>query len=124
MSSWYWYGHSEVHFRKDGAIKECAACPLPQKNLISGSQCCRDGYKIISESNKCVLSKYGTFVDKGYDYGGLFHLFLHDDVCNKIVNNAIIPDESNIWHSRLCHVNFDCLSRLANLNLIPKINLV
>ena len=45
-------------------------------------------------------------------------------MCNKIVNNAIIPDESNIWHSRLCHVNFGCLSCLANLNLISKINLV
>jgi hypothetical protein len=31
---------------------------------------------------------------------------LHDDMYNKIVNNAIIPDESNIWHSRLCQVNF------------------
>jgi len=49
---------------------------------------------------------------------------LYDDVCNKIVNNAIIPDQSNIWHSRLCHVNFGCLSWLANLNLITKINLV
>jgi transposase InsO family protein len=40
------------------------------------------------------------------------------------VNNIIIPDESNIWHSHFCHVNFGCLSRLANLNLILKINLV
>jgi hypothetical protein len=39
---------------------------------------------------------YETFVCKGYDCGGLFHFSLHDDVCNKIVNNAIIPDESNI----------------------------
>jgi hypothetical protein len=45
-------------------------------------------------------------------------------VCNKIVNNTIIPNESNIWHSHFCHVNFGCLSRLANLNLILKINLV
>jgi hypothetical protein len=45
-------------------------------------------------------------------------------VCNKIVNNAIIPDESNIWHSLLYHVNFSCISWLANLNLIPKFSLV
>jgi hypothetical protein len=82
------------------------------KNLVSSSQCCRDGYKIIFESKKCVLSKYEIFVGKGYDCGGLFRLSLHDDVCNKIMNNAIIADESNIWHSGLCHINFGCLSRL------------
>ena len=63
----------------------------------------------LSKSNKCVMSKYGTFVGKGYDCGCLFRLSLYDDVCSKVVNNAIIPDESNIWHSRLCHVNFGCL---------------
>jgi hypothetical protein len=97
--------------------------PSIKKNLVSGSQLCRDGYKIVFEGNKCVLLKYETFVGKCYDYEGLFRLSLHD-VCNKIVNNAIIPDESNIWHLCLCHVNFGCLSRLANLNLILKINLV
>ena len=94
------------------------------KNLVSDSQLCRDGYKIVFEANKCVPSKYGTFVGKGYDYGCLFRLSLDDDVCNMVVNNAIIPDESNIWHSWFCHVNFSCLSRLANLNLISKFNLV
>jgi hypothetical protein len=71
-----------------------------------------------------VLSKYRTFIGKCYDCGGLFCLSLHDDVCNKVVNNAIIPDESNICHSWLCHVNFGCLSWLANLNLISNFNLV
>jgi hypothetical protein len=46
------------------------------------------------------------------------------DVCNKVVNIANIFDESDLWHSRLCHVNFGCLMRLANLNLILKINVV
>jgi hypothetical protein len=46
------------------------------------------------------------------------------DVCNKDVNIANISDESDLWHSRLCHVNFGCFMRLANLNLIPKINVV
>ena len=45
-------------------------------------------------------------------------------MCNKVVNNVNVSDESNIWHSRLCHINFGCLTRLANLNLILKFNLV
>jgi hypothetical protein len=69
-----------------------------KKNLVSGSLLYRDGYKIVIESNKCVLSKYGTFVEKVYDYNGLFRLSLHY-VCNKIVNNVIILVESNIWSS-------------------------
>ena len=77
-------------------LKNVQHVPSIKKNLVSGSQLCRDGYKIVFESNKSVLSKYGTFVGKGYDCGGLFRLSLHDDVCNKVVNNAIILDESNI----------------------------
>ena len=75
--------------------------PSIKKNLVSGSQMCRDGFKIVFESNKCVVSRHGTFVGKGYDCGGLFRLSLHDDACNKVVNNAIIHHESNIWNSRL-----------------------
>jgi hypothetical protein len=36
----------------------------------------------------------------------------------------IVLNESNVWHSRLCHINFGCVSLLANLNLIPKFDLV
>jgi hypothetical protein len=104
-------------------LKNVQHVPSIKKNLVSGSMMCRDGYKIVLESNKCVVSRHGTFIDKGYDYRGLFHLSLLD-VCNKVVNIANISDESDLWHSRLCYVNFGCLMRLANLNLIPKINMV
>jgi hypothetical protein len=96
--------------------------PSIKKNLVSGSLLCQDGYKLVFESNKCILSKYRTFVGKGYDSGGLFRLSFHN-VCNKSVN-SVISNESYIWHSRLCHINFGCVSRLANLNLIPKFDLV
>jgi len=42
----------------------------------------------------------------------------------KVVNSIINVDESNVWHSRLCHVNFDCMMRLADLSLIPKFTFV
>jgi transposase InsO family protein len=65
----------------------------------------------------------GTFIGKGYDCGGLFRLSLLD-VCNKVVNITNIFYESDLWYSRLCHVNFGCLMWLANMNLILKINVV
>jgi hypothetical protein len=46
------------------------------KNLVSGSLLCRDGFKLVFESNKVVISKYGQFVGKGYKCGGLFRLSL------------------------------------------------
>jgi hypothetical protein len=82
--------------------------PSIKKNLVSGSLLCRDSYKLVFEFNKCIRSKYETFVGKGYDSGGLFHLSLHY-VCNESVNN-VISKESYIWHSRLCHINFGCVA--------------
>jgi hypothetical protein len=40
------------------------------------------------------------------------------------VNNVMNFDESNVWHSQICHINFGCMARLANLSLIPKFTLV
>jgi 5-methylthioribose kinase len=84
---------------------------------------CRDGYKLVFEYNKCVVSKYGTFVGKGYESGGLFRLSLVN-TCFKSVNNVVNNVKTNVWHSRLCHINFSCMSRLVGLNLILKFDMI
>jgi hypothetical protein len=56
------------------------------KNLVSGSLLCRDGFKVVLELNKFVVPKCGQFIGKGYVCGGLFH-FSVSDFCNKSVNN-------------------------------------
>jgi hypothetical protein len=94
------------------------------KRILLVALYCRDGFKIMLESNKYILSKYETFVGKIYVSRGLFCLSLFDDACNKVVNNVLIHDNSNIWHSRLCHVNYGCMLWLAKLNLIPNFELV
>jgi len=53
----------------------------------------------------------------------LFRLSL-TDACVKSINNVSCNVESNVWHSRFCHINFGCMTRLAGLNLIPKFDLV
>jgi hypothetical protein len=72
-------------------LKNVQHVPSIKNNLVNGSLLCRDGYKLVFKSNKCILSKYGIFVEKGYDSGGLFHLSLHD-VCNKSMNNVILNE--------------------------------
>jgi hypothetical protein len=65
--------------------------------------------------------KFATFIGKGYDSGDLFRfsLLFDDNVMIHVTN-----DESNVWHSRHCDVNFGCMMRLASLSLIPKFTFV
>ena len=78
-------------------------------------------FSLVSKSNKCVLFKYGNFVGKDYGSRGLFRFSLSVNFVNHVTNTY---DESSVWHSRLCHINFGCMARLANLSLIPKLTLV
>ncbi|WVZ63004.1 hypothetical protein U9M48_012685 [Paspalum notatum var. saurae] len=55
------------------------------KNLVSGSLLLRDGFKVVLESNKVIVSRHGLFIGKGYVSGGLFRLSL-SDFSNKCVN--------------------------------------
>jgi hypothetical protein len=64
----------------------------------------------------------GHLLEKAMTVEACSALSLHD-VCNKSVNNVIL-NKSYIWYSRLCHINFGCVSRLANLNLILIFDLV
>ena len=56
-------------------VKNVQHVPSINKNLVSDSLLCRDGFKIVLESNKVVVSKHGLFIGKGYECGGLFHFF-------------------------------------------------
>ena len=48
-------------------LKNVQHAPSINRNLISGSLLCRDGYKLVFESNKVVISKFENFVGKGYE---------------------------------------------------------
>jgi len=99
--------------------------PSINKNLVSGSLLCRDGFKVVLESNKVVVSKHGLFIGKGYECGALF-CFSLSNYCNKSVNHICgsVDDDASVWHSCLCHINFGSMSRLSSLNLIPNFSIV
>jgi hypothetical protein len=109
------------------SLKNVQHVPGINRNLISGSLLCRDGFKLVFELNKFIVSKFGMFIGKGYDSGGLFCLSVIDD-CNNNANSISCSEmnvgEAPVWHSRLCYINFDCIIRLSKLNLIPKIPVV
>jgi hypothetical protein len=61
--------------------------PGINRHLISGSLLCHDGFKVVFELNKFIVSKFGLFIDNGYDSGGLFCLSVADD-CNNVANSV------------------------------------
>jgi hypothetical protein len=119
----------KLTFGKTLSLKNVQHVPRINRNLISGSLLCRDGFKLVFELNKFIVSKFGLFTGKGYVCGGLFRLLVIED-CNKFVNlascfNSEYNDgEAMVWHSRLCHINFDRIICLSKLNLILEIPIV
>jgi hypothetical protein len=47
-------------------LKNVQHIPSINKKLVSGSLLCRDGFKVVLESNKFIVSKCGQFIGKGY----------------------------------------------------------
>lgn len=99
--SWCWYGQSKVYFRKDRAT-----CHLNKKRILLAALYC---VEMILDLCLNLTNVLYLNIGKGYDSGGLLHFYL-DDICNKDVNHVGNDDESNEWHSRLCHMNFGCMT--------------
>ncbi|KAK1605592.1 hypothetical protein QYE76_029265 [Lolium multiflorum] len=67
-------------------LKNVLHVPSIKKNLVSGFRLMKDGFKLVFESNKVVLTKYGTFVGKGYECEGMLRFSLKD-FCDNVVNH-------------------------------------
>ena len=111
------------------SIKNVQHIPWINRNLINSSLLCCDGFKLVFESNKFIVSKFCLFIGKGSDSGRLFRLSVIDG-CNNLVNSISCScsecnnGEVTVWHSWLCHINFDRIIHLSKLNLILKIPVV
>jgi hypothetical protein len=53
-------------------LKNMQYVPSINNNLVSVSLLYRDGFKVVLESNKFIMSKSEQFIAKGYVCGGLF----------------------------------------------------
>ena len=107
--------------------------PDIRKNLISGSILSKEGFRMVFESDKFVLTKGGMYVRKGYLVDGLFKasvavvdkksVYLYPKLINKEKSSVYLLESSILWHTRLGHVNYKSLKNLSNLRYIPKLNL-
>ena len=105
-------------------LKNVQHAPSINRNLIIGSLLCRDGFKLVFESNKVVISKFGNFVGKGYESGGLFRLNTVDPNFHLNITSMNKICESNVWHSRFCHINFVTIATMSRLEFVPKFEVV
>ena len=105
-------------------LKNVQHAPSINRKLISGSLLCRDGYKLVLQSNEVVISKFRNFVCKGYDSGGLFPLNTIDPNFHLNIASMNKICESNVWYSHFYHINFDTIARLSRLEFIMKFEVV
>jgi hypothetical protein len=56
--------HLKLTSGKIVQLKNAQYVPSINKNLVSDSLLCRDGFKVVLESNKFVMSKYGQIIGK------------------------------------------------------------
>jgi hypothetical protein len=107
-------------------LKNMQHAPTINKNLMSVSLLCRDGYKLVFESNKIVMSKCGNFVGKCRISRGLFCLSNSDYSCNlniaPMTKNKICEDD--VWKPHFCRIRFHTIAIMSRLDLIPKFNIV
>ena len=102
-------------------LKDVLYMPEICKNLVSGSLLNKHGFRIVFESDNVIFTKSGMFVEKGYAADGLFKLNVMTIVnnMNESTSSAYLLEFSNLWHNKLCHINYDSIRRLINLDHIP-----
>jgi hypothetical protein len=59
---------------KELTLNDVLHVPNIRKNLVSGSLLSKNGFKLVFESDKFILTKSGAYVGKGYLSNGLFKM--------------------------------------------------
>jgi len=95
-------------------------------NLISISQLCDKGYKIIFTKECCIIENNDNKDDlfKGWRVNNVYVLDLNEISKDGAKCLVTMSEDSWLWHRRLAHVNFDLLNKIVSKDLViglPKI---
>ena len=109
---------------KELTLNNVLHVPEIHKNLIAGSLMLKNGFKLVFEYAKFVITKAGMYVGRGYMTDGMFKLNTMTIVPKNSMNekgesSVYIVDDSILWHGRLGHYGY--LKRMVNLECLPKI---
>uniref|UniRef100_A0A2N9GZ77 Integrase catalytic domain-containing protein n=1 Tax=Fagus sylvatica TaxID=28930 RepID=A0A2N9GZ77_FAGSY len=89
---------------KELTLNDVLHVPDIRKNLVSGSLLSKNGFQLVFESDKFLLTKSGMLVGKGYLSDGFFKMNVMTIVPineNKNKSSAYLLESSNVWHGRL-----------------------
>ena len=96
-------------------------------NLLSISQLCDKGHKVIFESMCCqvINIKTNKLVFIGHRQGNIYVVHLDNLSSNNVCLMAKKEDESWLWHRRLGHASMHVISKLCQNDLVvglPKLS--
>ncbi|RCU34761.1 hypothetical protein DVA81_18875, partial [Acinetobacter baumannii] len=76
-------------------------------NLLSISQFCDNGFKVLFESNQCTIqdSETSKVMFTGQRHGSLYALNLDELFDQKINCFTALENDAWLWHRRLAHIN-------------------
>ncbi|KAK1422305.1 hypothetical protein QVD17_25324 [Tagetes erecta] len=113
---------------KELTLSNTLYVPEIRKNLVSGWLLNKFGFKLVFEFDKVIVTKCGILVGKGYALNGMFKInamVVKNDLFKNITSSICMLEfsNSNVWHGRLGHVNFNSIRRLIKLNSIPSVQI-
>ena len=83
-------------------------------NLLSISQFCDKDYKVVFESNKCVvLDKNECALFVGSRHNNIYVVDLYDSKAFNEKCLVSVNDDTWLWHRRLGHVSMYTISKLS-----------
>ena len=101
-------------------------------NLLSISQLCDRGFKVLFESSMCIVSSSldSCIQFVGHRLGNVYMVDLNDlamrSTTSLMATNAKIKETSTLWHRRLGHASLHTISKLISKDLVkglPKLKI-
>jgi GAG-pre-integrase domain/Pol polyprotein, beta-barrel domain len=95
-------------------------------NLLSISQLCDKGYKVMFETSFCaILDKHSNEIKFiGHRRNNVYTIDFDEESCADLCLSASNEDNAWLWHRRLGHASFGVLKKLSRRDLViglPKI---
>ena len=89
-------------------------------NLMSVSQLCDNGMRVIFEATKCTVENMTNrkTIFQGKREGNVYVIHLEDLEGTNICLAANISEDPELWHRRLGHASYGILSKLIKNNLV------
>jgi len=105
-------GIIELYFTSGQKLSLLNAFHVPEirKNLVSASLLSKEGFKIVLESDKVIVTKSEMFMGKGYPCDGMFKFSINEI---NVISAYMVESTSLFWHTRLGHLNYRYLKYMC-----------